>query len=82
MKIITLTLNQEQERLLLNRVKRSTWKIPSILHKYLNKEYKNPGKWTKQQIDHAKKLQDDLDEEHNQMNIVIEQIKKQLEERA
>ena len=82
MKIITLTLNQEQERLLLNRVKRSTWKIPSILHKYLNKEYKNPGEWTKQQIDHAKKLQDDLDEEHNQMNIVIEQIKKQLEESA
>ena len=80
MKIITLTLNQEQERLLLNRVKRSTWKIPSILHKYLNKEYKNPGEWTKQQIDHAKKLENDLNEEHNQMSVVIEQIKKQLEE--
>jgi len=82
MKTITITLNQEQERLLLARIKKTTWKIPSNLHKYLTKEIKNPSEWTQQQIDYAKKLDKALDEEHNQMDIVINQIEKQLEERA
>ena len=82
MKTITITLNQEQERLLLDRIKKSTWKLPSVLHKFLNKEYKKPNEWTKKQIVRAKQLKNDLNEEHNQMDIVINQIEKQLEERA
>lgn len=82
MKTITITLNQEQERLLLDRIRRTTWKIPSNLHKYLTKEIKNPSEWTKQQIDYAKKLDKALDEEHIQMGYVINEIERQLQERS
>ena len=82
MKTITITLNEEQERLLMNRIVRSTWKIPTTSIKYLRKDYKNPSDWTKQQIDYAQELDKKLDEENDQMEVVINQIKKQLEQKG
>jgi len=79
MKTITITLNEEQERLLMNRIGRSTWKIPTTSIKYLTKDFKNPSDWTKQQIDYAQELEKKLEEEHTQMDAVILQIQNQLE---
>ena len=82
MKTITITLNKEQERLLINRIVKSTWKLTDKDITHLRKDYKNPSEWTKKLVASAKKNQAILDEEHNQMGVVINQIKKQLKERA
>jgi hypothetical protein len=82
MKTITITLNKEQERLLMNRIVRSTWRLTDKDITHLKRDYKNPSEWTKKCVASAKKSKAILDEEHNQMGVVINQIKKQLEERA
>ena len=79
-KTITITLNKEQERLLLDRVKISTWRIPIILHKYLRKDIKKPSEWTKTQIARANELDQKLENERKEAREIIDQIKKQLEE--
>ena len=82
MKTITITLNEEQERLLMNRIVRSTWRLTDKDITHLQKDYKNPSEWTKKLVASAKKSQAILDEEHNQMEVVINQIKKQLEQKG
>ena len=47
MKTITITLNKEQERLLLDRVVRSTWRLTDKDITHLKRNYKNPSEWTK-----------------------------------
>tara|TARA_R110002020_G_scaffold164650_1_gene351494 strand:+ start:40 stop:294 length:255 start_codon:yes stop_codon:yes gene_type:complete len=78
MKTITITLNEEQERLLMNRIVRSTWRLTDKDITHLRRNYKNPGEWTKGCVASAKKSRAILDEEHNQMRVVINQIQKQL----
>ena len=80
MKTITITLNKEQERLLLDRVVRSTWRLTDKDITHLKRNYKNPSEWTKGCVASAKKSKAILDEEHNQMRVVIDEIKKQLGE--
>ena len=82
MKTITITLNKEQERLLLDRVVRSTWRLTDKDITHLRANYKKPSEWTKGRVADAKKYRAILDEEHNQMRVVINQMKEQLEERA
>ena len=82
MKTITITLNEEQERLLMNRIVRSTWRLTDKDITHLRKDYKNPSEWTKKLVASAKKSKAILDEEHNQMEVVINQIKKQLEQKG
>ena len=82
MKTITITLNKEQERLLMNRIIRSTWRLSDKDITHLKRDYKNPSEWTKSMVASAKKSKAALNEEHKQMRIVIDEIKKQLEERA
>ncbi len=79
-KTITITLNKEQERLLLDRIKISTWRIPLILHKYLTKDIKKPSEWTKTQIAKANQLDQKLDNERKEAREIIDQIEKQLQE--
>ena len=82
MKTITITLNKEQERLFMNRIVRSTWRLSEKDITHLKRDYKNPSEWTKSLVASAKKNQAELNEEHRQMRIVIDEIKKQLEERV
>jgi len=82
MKTITITLNKEQERLLLDRVKISTWRIPLTLRKYLTKDIKKPSEWTKTQIDRANELDQKMEDERKEARQIIDQIEKQLEERS
>ena len=81
MKTITITLNEEQEKLLMNRISRSTWRLTDKQITHLKKDYKKPSEWTKDRVADAKKHRAMLDEEHNQMRVVIDKIKKQLEEK-
>ena len=78
MKTITITLNKEQERLLLNRVQVSTWRIPLTLRKYLTKDIKKPSEWTRRQITRAKELDQQSENEHKEVIEIIDQIEKQL----
>ena len=82
MKTITITLNKEQERLLLNRIVRSTWRLTDKEITHLRKDYKNPSEWTKKLVASAKKREAILDEEHIQMAYVINEIERQLQERV
>ena len=82
MKTITITLNKEQEKLLLNRIVKSTWRLSDKQITHLKKDYKKPSEWTKDRVADAKKHRAMLDEEHKQMRVVINQIEKQLQERA
>jgi len=79
-KTITITLNKEQERLLLDRVVRSTWRLSDKQITHLRANYKKPGEWTKGRVADAKKYRAILDEEQKQARVFIDQIKKQLEE--
>jgi len=78
MKKITITLNEEQERLLLERITKSTWRLSDTAITYLKKNYKNPSEWTKKQVAHAKASRAKLDKEHVEAKVFIDQIKKQL----
>ena len=82
MKTITITLNKEQERLLMRRIQRSSWRLSDKDITHLKRDYKNPSEWTKSMVASAKKNEAILKEENNQMRIVIDEIKKQLEERV
>ena len=82
MKTITITLNKEQERLLLDRVVRSTWRLSDKQITHLRANYKKPSEWTKGRVADAKKYRAILDEEQKQARVFIDQIQKQLEERA
>ncbi len=81
MKKITITLNEEQQRLLLERITKSTWRLSDTAITYLKKNYKNPGEWTKKQVAHAKASRAKLDKEHAEAKVFIDQIKKQLGEK-
>lgn len=78
MKTITITLNKEQERLLLNRIQKSTWRLWDKEITHLRRNYKNPSAWTKERVAEAKEKKARLEEERNQMRVVIDEIKKQL----
>ena len=78
MKTITITLNKEQERLLLDRVVRSTWRLSDKQITHLRANYKKPSEWTKNRVEDAKKYRAILDEEIKQSRVFIDQIKEQL----
>ena len=81
MKKITITLNEEQERLLLERITKSTWRLSNTSITHLKKNYKNPSEWTKKQVAYAKASRAKLDKEHAEAKVFIDQIKKQLGEK-
>ncbi len=79
-KTITITLTEEQQEIFLNRLERSTWKLASNDHKFINKEYKNPSEWTKEQIIRVKKLDEKLDRQYELAEDFVNQVKEQLKE--
>lgn len=85
MKTITLTLNKEQEELLLKKLEQATFRLTekeiTLLHKD-DKGFKNPSAWTLQQVKSARESEKRLENQWKVTDSIIDQIKKQLEERA
>ena len=82
MKTITITLNKEQEELLLNKMGKATFRLTEKDMTLLNKDFKNPSKRTLELLDSAKKYEQELENEWKVSDSITNQIKKQLEERA
>jgi len=82
MKTITITLTKEQEKIFLDRLERSTWRITKKEATHLQKDYKNPSEYTKSLVEDAKKSQAKLDKEWKLANDFLKQIKEQLEKEA
>jgi len=85
MKTITITLNKEQEELLLNKMGKATFRLSEKEITFLtkdNKGYKNPSAWTIQQIASARKTEQALDHQWEVSDSITNQITKQLQERA
>ena len=82
MKTITITLNKEQEELLLNKMGKATFRLTEKDMTLLNKDFKNPSKRTLELLDSAKKYEQELENEWKVSDSITNQIKKQLEERS
>jgi len=83
MKTITITLTEEQERILLNRIVRRGWRLTDKQHTYLQRDkkgYKNPSEFTKDRVADAKKYEAIRDKEDDDARGFINQIKEQLKE--
>ena len=82
-KTITITLNKEQEELLLKKFDRATFRLSDKERTFLQRDrkgYKNPGKWTLDQVARAKGYEKLLEKEWEVSYSITDQIKKQLEE--
>jgi len=82
MKTITITLNKEQEELLLNKMGKATFRLTEKDMTLLNKDFKNPSKRTLELLDSAKKYEQELEDEWKVSDSITNQITKQLQERA
>ena len=81
MKTITITLNKEQEELLLNKMGKATFRLTEKDMTLLNKDFKNPSKRTLELLDSAKKYEQELEDEWKVSDSITNQITKQLQER-
>lgn len=81
MKTITITLTQEQEELLLNKMGKATFRLTEKDMTLLNKDFKNPSKRTLELLDSAKKYEQELEDEWKVSDSITNQITKQLQER-
>ena len=78
MKTITITLTPEQEKIFLDRLNTSTWRLDAKETAHLNKDYKNPSEDTKKSVEGAKKSLAKYDKEWELANGFLKQIEKQL----
>jgi len=82
MKTITITLNKEQEELLLKKLSKATFRLSEKEITILRKDFKNPSKRTLELLEDAKRWEQKLEDEFKVSDSITNQIKKQLEERA
>ena len=81
MKTITITLNKEQEELLLNKMGKATFRLNEKEITILSKDFKNPSKRTSKLLEDAKRYKQKLKDEWKVSDSITNQIEKQLEER-
>jgi hypothetical protein len=82
MKTITITLNKEQEELLLRKLSKATFRLSESDINLLGKDFKKPNQRTLELLDSAKKYEQKLEDEWKVSNSITDQIEKQLQERA
>ena len=82
MKTITITLNKEQEELLLKKLSQATFRLNEKEITILSKDFKNPNKRTLELLEDAKRYEQKLKDEWKLSDSITNQIIKQLEERA
>ena len=81
MKTITITLNKEQEELLLKKLDKATFRLTEKEITLTNSNFKNPSNRTYANWIRAKDQEKKLEKEWEVSNSIMEQIKKQLEEK-
>ena len=81
MKTITITLNKEQEELLLKKLNKATFRLNEKEITILRKDFKNPSKRTLELLEDAKRWEQKLKDEWKVSDSITNQIEKQLEER-
>ena len=81
MKTITITLNKEQEELLLKKLSKATFRLNEKEISILQKDFKNPSKRTLELLEDAKGYEQKLKDEWKVSDSITNQIEKQLEER-
>ncbi len=82
MKKITITLNKEQEDLLLKKLSKATFRLSEKEITLLSRDFKNPNKRTLELLDSAKKYEKALEDEWKVSDSITNQITKQLQESA
>lgn len=82
MKTITISLNKEQEELLLKKLSKATFRLNEKEITILRKDFKNPSKRTLELLEDAKRYEQKLKDEWKVSDSITNQIKKKLEERA
>ena len=85
MKTITITLNKEQEELLLKKLSKATFRLTEkeiTLLKRDDKGFKNPSDWTLSLVKSARKSEKELENQWKVSDSITDQIEKQLKERA
>ena len=82
MKTITITLNKEQEELLLKKLSKATFRLSEKEITILRKDFKNPSKRTLELLEDTKRWEKKLEDECKISDSITNQKKKQLEERA
>ncbi len=83
MKTITITLNKEQEELLFKKFSRATFRLSDKEITFLQRDrkgYKNPSKWTLDQVARAKGYKALQEKEWEVSNSITNQIEEQLKE--
>jgi len=83
MKTITLTLNKEQEELLLKKLSKATFRLTEkeiTLLKRDDKGFKNPSDWTLSLVKSARESEKKLQNEWKLNDSITDQIEKQLKE--
>ncbi len=79
-KTITITLNKEQEELLLKKLSKGTFRLSEKEITLLSRDFKNPNKRTLELLADAKKYEKALEDEWKLSNSITDQIEKQLQE--
>ena len=79
MKTITLTLNKEQEELLLKKLSKATFRLTEKEITLINSNFKNPSNLTYSNRIKAKDQEKKLENEWKITDSIIEQIKKNNE---
>jgi len=82
MKTITITLNKEQEELLLKKLSKATFRLNEKEITILRKDFKDPSKRTLELLQDAKRYEQKLKDEWKVSDSITNQIEKQLEEIA
>ena len=82
MKTITITLNKEQEELLLKKLSKATFRLNEKEISILQKDFKNPSKRTLELLEDAKRWEQKIKDEWEVSDSITNQIEKQLEERT
>jgi|TARA_B100000035_G_scaffold167721_1_gene143122 methionine aminopeptidase len=78
-KTITITLNKEQEELLLKKLDQATFRLTEKEITLINSNYKNPSNRTYANWIRAKHQEKKLEKEWEVSNSITDQLKKQLE---
>ena len=84
MKTITITLNKEQEELLLKKLSKATFRLTEkeiTVLKRDDKGFKNPSDWTLSLVKSARESEKELENEWKVSDSITDQIEKQLKER-
>ena len=79
MKTITITLNKEQEELLLKKLSKATFRLTEkeiTLLKRDDKGFKNPSDWTLNLVKSARESEKKLQNEWKINDSIVDQIKK------